>query len=195
MNRELIHSGSGRRIIVLLVVLLLGLTIAACDATGGGSDGESAETSPPGREDDSGSGGPGVADKEPTAREKGKDWEVVMTTDKKKYRVGEEVPLILTLTNLADTSLELTFPSAKTHDFIVRDERGRTVWQWSSGRAFAQALTERTLVAGGRLKRDAVWDGRDNQGKPAKAGQYEAEGWFTAQGFDRRVGPLSLELR
>ncbi len=129
------------------------------------------------------------------AREKGDDWEITLATEKKEYRADEDVLLILTLTNLADTSLELTFPSTQTHDFIVRDERGRTVWQWSAGRVFAQALTERTLVAGGRLKRDIAWDGRDNQGKPAKVGHYEAEGWFTAQGFDRRVGPVSFEIQ
>ncbi len=70
MNRESIHRGLGRRITALLVVLFLGLMIAACDTIGGGSDGEGAETSPPGREDDNGSresgseDRPGAANKE-----------------------------------------------------------------------------------------------------------------------------------
>lgn len=178
MNSEPKQWEFGRRITALLVILVFSLTISACGATGSGNE-DRAVTGEPG----------------PVASEKGQDWEISLTTDKKKYRVGEGVPLALTLTNLADTSLELTFPSAQTHDFLISNDRGQTVWQWSAGRAFAQALTERTLVAGGSLKRDASWDGRDNQGKLATAGQYEVEGWFTAKGFDRRVGPLLIEIQ
>ncbi len=125
----------------------------------------------------------------------GKDWEVTLTSDRHRYNSGESVRLTLRLTNHGDKPLQLTFPSAKTHDVTVSDEDGRIVWQWSHDRAFAQALQERTVLAGGSLTRDVAWDGSDNDGDIVESGDYEVTGWFTARDHDQKVEPMLVEFR
>lgn len=131
----------------------------------------------------------------PTDDGKGKDWEVTLTSDRRRYNSGQSVHLTLRLTNTGDKPLQLTFASAKTHDFTVSDGDGRIVWQWSHDRAFAQALQERTVLVGGSLTREVTWDGSDNDGDIVEPGDYEVTGWFTARDHDQKVEPILVEFQ
>jgi hypothetical protein len=54
---------------------------------------------------------------------------------------------------------EVRFPSGKTHDFVVLDDKDREVWRWSNGRLFTQALQTRQLKTGDAMHYDATWTG------------------------------------
>lgn len=140
------------------------------------------------------SGRGGFSD-ELTAKAGGKGWEVILTTDRQIYETGKPVRLTLRFNNRSKKPLQLTFPSSKTHDLTAADTDGRIVWQWSNRRAFAQALQERTVLAGGSLTREVTWKGTDNQGDRVGAGDYEITGWFTAFDHDQKAGPLLVEFR
>lgn len=148
-----------------------------------------------GAKDDTDASGSKRVDDEQTTQVVGEGWEVTLATDHQDYPAGEPVRLNLKFSNNSQNSLELTFPSAKTHDFTVADKDGRLVWQWSAERAFAQMLTERAVVAGSGITRAVTWDGLDNDGNQVEPGDYEITGWFTALGYDERVGPIMVEIK
>lgn len=58
---------------------------------------------------------------------------------------ARDVRFALHVTNRADKSIELMFPSGQTHDFVVTDESGREVWRFGDGRMFTQALQSKLL--------------------------------------------------
>jgi hypothetical protein len=60
---------------------------------------------------------------------------------------------------------ELRFPSGKTYDMVVLDERDREVWRWSDGRLYTQSLQTKQLQRGDVAAFDATW-------KNAPAGRY-----------------------
>ena len=59
---------------------------------------------------------------------------------------NRDVRFALHVTNRADKSVELMFPSGQTHEFAVQDSVGREVWRWSEGRMFTQALQSKLLA-------------------------------------------------
>lgn len=55
-------------------------------------------------------------------------------------RAGGEIALTLRVVNNTPRTVELHFPTARTHDFTVLDERGAVVWRWSERRLFTQTM-------------------------------------------------------
>jgi Intracellular proteinase inhibitor len=104
------------------------------------------------------------------------------------YTMGEEVNLVLQVTNTSRGALELTFPTGQTYDFAVR-RGGREVWRWSEGQVFTQAVREERLEPGETVRHEARWP------VPAAAsGEYEAVGILTA--LEHRVEQVArFELR
>lgn len=72
--------------------------------------------------------------------------------------VGDQVSFTLQLTNSSSKRQEIDFPSGQTHDFAVQDSTGRTIWRWSDGRMFTQALQTKPLDAGETMSYDEKWD-------------------------------------
>lgn len=66
------------------------------------------------------------------------------------------VALRFTVANEGDRSVELTFGSAQTAEFVAADADG-PVWRWSDGRMFAQRIREETLAAGESVVAEATW--------------------------------------
>ena len=64
---------------------------------------------------------------------------------------GQHIQLALRVTNNTMKSVELRFPNGMTHDFIVQDPKGRTVWRWSEGRLFTQTIQNKTVRASDTL--------------------------------------------
>lgn len=84
---------------------------------------------------------------------------VSLRTERDRYRVGERIPLTLTLHNETATPVTLRFPDTRTFDFRARRaEDGEVVWQWSWGYVFAEVLTEQTLAPGETLIITEFWE-------------------------------------
>lgn len=61
-------------------------------------------------------------------------------TSKLDIDTKDGVKFALLVTNESAKRVELTFPNAQTHDFVVLDSLGTAVWKWSEGRMFTSAL-------------------------------------------------------
>lgn len=75
------------------------------------------------------------------------------------------VTFMLELTNRTGKVVELQFPTAQTHDFVVLDQQGQRVWQWSNDRMFTQVLATETIAKNGQVTFTEEW-------RDAKPGAY-----------------------
>ena len=82
-----------------------------------------------------------------------------------KVAVGNKVRLALQVTNLANHSVEVNFPSGQTHEFVIVDSLNAEVWRWSTGRMFTQALQNREVDPNETLSFREQWDSRGHHGK------------------------------
>jgi hypothetical protein len=64
---------------------------------------------------------------------------VVVDTTNGKVRFAIQVA------NGTSKRVELSFPTGRTHEFVVLDDKGKEVWRWSSGRMFTQSMQNRLL--------------------------------------------------
>jgi hypothetical protein len=94
-------------------------------------------------------------------------------------RVGTPVPLTLTLRNTSHGPVELTLGGRPAYDVIVTTPDGQEVWRWSHGQAIQAILELKTLAPGEELEFAAVWEQRDNAGRPVPAGTYWMRGVLT----------------
>lgn len=69
---------------------------------------------------------------------------------------GDAVEFAFEVTNAGDEPIELEFRSGLRADFEVR-AGDDTVWRWSDGRLFTQALHAVTLDPGESLGQEGVW--------------------------------------
>ncbi len=74
------------------------------------------------------------------------------------------VGLAFHVTNNSEKRMEINFPSGQTHDFAVLDSTGRTVWRWSEGRLFTQALRNQVLAVGETATFSGRWNPGDRRG-------------------------------
>lgn len=127
-----------------------------------------------------------------SAEKRSKGLRLVLSTDDTQYKPGRAVAVRITAINESGKPIELRFPTAQTHDVVVRNGRGREIWRWSDGRAFAQAFMERRLGAGKRFVMSANWDQKTHDGDYVASGPYTIEGRFSAVGRQQKVGPLII---
>jgi hypothetical protein len=78
--------------------------------------------------------------------------------------VKDGVAFTLHVTNVTDHSVELTFPSGQTYDFVVVDLAGRQPWRWSDGHVFTHALKNRFLDSRETVTYQEQWDGDGREG-------------------------------
>jgi intracellular proteinase inhibitor BsuPI/copper amine oxidase-like protein len=119
---------------------------------------------------------------------------LTLTADRKTYSVGAPVRLSMSISNPARTTIALQFSSGQHYDFEVR--RGReTIWRWSAGRMFTQALTTLTVGPGERRVYSETWNQRDNNGQPVPAGTYTAIATLTTMTRPQpQSQPLTLRI-
>lgn len=60
---------------------------------------------------------------------------------------GRTVEFTLDVRNNTSRMVELRFPDGKTHDFYVRDAKGKEVWRWSKSRMFTQGVQNKLVKA------------------------------------------------
>lgn len=92
--------------------------------------------------------------------------DIAVALDVQRIELADGPAFVLTLGALApaDEPATLRFTSGQMYDFVVSQD-GRELWRWSDGRAFHQAIHERTIDAGTLQTFVEVWDGRDGQGQ------------------------------
>lgn len=78
--------------------------------------------------------------------------------------VTDHVELAFQLTNGGSRTVEISFPSGLTHDFVVLDTLDREVWRWSQGRLFTQSMQNHILDANEALRYQASWNPGDRHG-------------------------------
>jgi len=104
-----------------------------------------------------------------------------LTLDRYIYPTPGEMIARFTLRNHRWEPLQLDFPSGQVYDFVLRNDRGEIVYQWSDGRAFLDVLGTETHGYGERNYALLV-PLADKAGKPLPAGKYLAEAWLTTTG-------------
>lgn len=95
------------------------------------------------------------------------------------------VRLALYVENTGKKSVELTFPTGQTHDFVVLDTLGRELWRWSRDRMFTQTLRNRLLGRGETLNVEETW-----QSATLAPGTYVARAVLKSQNY-----PVQQEKR
>lgn len=78
--------------------------------------------------------------------------------------IGDRVALALRVTNNTAKTVELRFPSGRTHDFAILDSQGRTVWRWSAGRLFTQTMQNKAVKSRESLTLEDSWDSNGAHG-------------------------------
>ena len=86
---------------------------------------------------------------------------------------SDGVTFEVTVRNGGDEPEELTFPSGKRVDVAVFAD-GKSVWRWSDGRMFTQAVETATLAPGESFTESLTW------AEPS-AGEYEARATLAAR--------------
>lgn len=96
----------------------------------------------------------------------------------------EAITLELKVRNRGSSEAVLQFSSTQQYDFVVVDAgTSRVRWKWSTGKAFAQRLTELTFAPGETKTFTVTWDQLDAAGQPVGAGSYEARGVLLFEEF------------
>jgi len=79
-------------------------------------------------------------------------------------RTGSRVDFALRVMNNTARTIELDFPTSRTHDFAVLDAKGNVVWRWSTGRLFTQTMQSKTVRSRDTLTIEEGWDARNAHG-------------------------------
>ena len=108
---------------------------------------------------------------------------------------GDAISLALHVVNNTKKSVELTFATGQTHDFVVIDSTGREVWRWAQGRMFTQTLRNKLLGGGETLEveervKDSLAPGRYTARAVLKSTNYPLE-----QTAEFTISSTSLALR
>ncbi len=78
---------------------------------------------------------------------------------------GRAVRFALHVVNTGDKSVQIDFPDGQSHDFVVLDSHGRTVWRWATGRVFTQPTQIKYLSSGEGFEVADTWNDPPGPGK------------------------------
>ena len=96
-----------------------------------------------------------------------------------RVRVGEPVPMVLTLRNDGPTSVDVWLATGlrqPSYEVAVHRLDGSLIWRRLAGQAVGGTLQPVSLDPGGTLDLAHVWDQRDLEGRPVPPGVYSARG-------------------
>ena len=112
-----------------------------------------------------------------------------------EFQSGETITFSVTIRNRAAAPRTLTLPTSQTHDCFVYAVDHKEVWRHSSGRMFAQMITELTFQPGESRTFIATWDQTDAKGRAAPAGGYEAVGLVPGRAPGCRSDAVTFTIR
>jgi hypothetical protein len=112
-------------------------------------------------------------------------------------RLGERVPLRLSLKNLGDHPVQVALGGRPAYDFVIAQPDGTEVWRWSHGQFVQQILQLITVRPGEAVDFTEAWPQLDNAGRAVPAGAYvvrgllnvEPPGRLETQPWTLHVGP------
>lgn len=67
------------------------------------------------------------------------------------------VRFAIQVANGSQKRVELNFPTGRTHEFVVLNDKGKEVWRWSEGRLFTQSMQNRLLDANDSVEYAERW--------------------------------------
>lgn len=112
-----------------------------------------------------------------------------MSLNKAEYRMGEQIRIRFIKKNILSVPLTLTYRTSQRVDFrITRDSM--SIWQWSQGQFFTQAISSDTFRPGEEKIYRAVWNQRTDS-TLVRPGLYRLTGWNLATPSIR----LNLDFR
>lgn len=106
------------------------------------------------------------------------DLNTELVCDKKVYKRGEKIRLIIKARNDGKKPVILPLPTAKQYDFTVRNKDGELVWQWSNRKFFINMLQSMIFALREEKVYTQEWNMKDNSGKAIPAGTYTVEGFI-----------------
>ena len=111
-------------------------------------------------------------------------------------RDAATIRFALQVVNSGKKSIELTFPSGQTHDFVVLDSTGTEVWRWGTGRLFTQALQNKLLSRGESLAMTESWDAPTlKPGRYTVVATLKSENYPVRETAEIAVGSERLAIR
>jgi hypothetical protein len=116
-----------------------------------------------------------------------------LSTDKKIYKVGEEIEMTIFLQNKTNEPMNLTFNSGKNYDFIVKNlKEGKEVWRWSNNQTFTKSLMSMILDPGESKTFVFRWNQKDNDSQKIAPGTYKVEALIAS---DPEIFANSVEIK
>ncbi|RKX44341.1 MAG: hypothetical protein DRP38_09510, partial [Thermotogae bacterium] len=97
---------------------------------------------------------------------------VNVTLDRYNVSLNETVNISVSVTNVGNQPINLTFPTAKTGDFSIIDSDGTEVYRWSEGKYFIQVITTLTI------KPKETVTLLTDEWKPLTEGTYTIRAWL-----------------
>ena len=101
--------------------------------------------------------------------------------------VKDGVKFALLVTNESAKRVEVLFPSAQTHDFLVLDSLGTPVWKWSKGRLFTSSLSTSMIDSDDTKEFEDGWDAEGMHGKFTVVATLESSNFPVQQRTEFRV--------
>jgi len=111
-----------------------------------------------------------------------------LTANKGIYKEGEPIELALKVFNYSKDNVIFNFKNGQRYDFIIENEEGEKVWQWSQGKMFTMALGREIL---GPDNREIVY--KENYSGKLKPGNYKITGIFTS--MERMMGSIEITVK
>ena len=111
-----------------------------------------------------------------------------LTANKGIYKEGEVIELALKVFNYSKDNIIFNFKNGQRYDFIIENEEGEKVWQWSEGKMFTMALGREIL---GPDNREIVY--RENYSGKLKPENYKITGIFTS--MERMMGSIEITVK
>jgi hypothetical protein len=115
-------------------------------------------------------------------------------TDKKTYKVGEEVKVNFSLKNNLAKPATFNFRSGQQYDVFVKNAAGESIWNWSANIRFIMVSRPVTFAAGEKRDYTVTWDGNALPDFKVTPGKYTVQAVF-ASDPEIQAAPITIEIR
>jgi hypothetical protein len=116
------------------------------------------------------------------------------TTDKKVYKVGEDVKVDFTLQNNPLNATTFNFRSGQNYDVFIKNSAGEPVWNWSANVRFIMVSRPITVAAGEKRDYSVTWNGVALPDHKITPGKYTVEAVFSSDP-EVKAAPITIEIR